>query len=200
MTISYEMGNSLYLNITNRCTNACDFCVRNMHDAVNGEDVLWLEREPDLEMISEDISKREIEKYEEIVACGYGEPMLRHDTLFEVFRWLKQKDASIKTRINTNGHGNLIANYDITPEMQGIVDSLSVSMNAKDAEHYDKICHSIYGFPAFDEMLEFAKKAKLHVPNVTLTVVDILNGEDIEECKKIAHGLGLSFRVRKMID
>jgi TatD family-associated radical SAM protein len=200
MTITYEIGQALYLNITNRCTNDCGFCVRNSHDTVNGIDDLWLDYEPDEEMIFEDISKRDLFQYSEIVFCGYGEPMIRYDTVLEICRRLKQKNKNIKIRINTNGHGNLIAGRDITGEMEGIIDSLSVSMNARNAEEYDKICHSVYEKKAFEEMLDFAKKAKKYVPDVTLTVVDVLSGEDIFECEKTVRGLGLMFRVRKRIE
>jgi TatD family-associated radical SAM protein len=173
--------------------------VRNAYDAVNGKDVLWPDYEPDAEMILDDISKRDIAKYDEIVFCGYGEPMLRYDTVFDVCRQLKQENAGIKIRINTNGHGNLIAGYDITPEMEGLVDAFSVSMNAKDSAQYEEICRPAYGEKTFGEVLLFAKKAKAYVPGVTLTAVGFLRREDILECEKIAHGLGLSFRLRTMI-
>jgi len=200
MAITYELGRALYLNITNRCTNACDFCVRNTYGSVNGKDVLWLDSEPDTDTVLGEISGRDTGKYSEIVFCGYGEPMVRYDTVLEVCRGLKQKDKNTKIRINTNGHGNLIAGFDITPKMEGLVDALSVSMNAKNAAQYEEICHPAYGEKTFGEVLLFATKAKAYVPDVTLTAVGILSREDILECEKIALGLGLAFRLRKMIE
>jgi len=198
--ISYELGGSLYLNITNRCTNDCDFCLRNLRDNANGKDSLWLDADPTTEEILEDLSGRTLEKYDEIVFCGYGEPLARPETALEICRWLKQKDPNLQIRINTNGHGNLIAGRDITPEMEGIVDALSISMNAKDSEQYDKICHSVYGKSAYEKMLEFACAAKPHVPSITLTVVDVIDPEDIAICEKVASILDFSFRVRTMIN
>ena len=36
MTITYEVGNSLYLIITKRCSNRCDFCIRQNGDGAYG--------------------------------------------------------------------------------------------------------------------------------------------------------------------
>ena len=74
MTITYELGSSLYVNITNRCSNACAFCVRNKHDTVNGTDNLWLDREPSVDEIKADFEKRDVSAYDAVVFCGYGEP------------------------------------------------------------------------------------------------------------------------------
>ena len=45
-------------------------------------------------------------------------------------------------------------------------------------------------------MLQFAKKAKEYVPQVILSVVDTISKEDIEECRKIAEDIGVTYRVR----
>ena len=46
MTLTYETGGKLYLNITNRCPCACTFCIRKNDDGAYGSDPLWLEHEP----------------------------------------------------------------------------------------------------------------------------------------------------------
>src|SRR5665647_1254437 len=124
MTITYEVENSLYLNITNRCTNKCTFCVRNNAGGVIYGLNLWLEKEPTVDEVFEDIQKREISKYKEFVFCGYGEPMMRTYDLIEICKKLKDK-YNIPIRINTNGQANLINGNDITPQLEGWVDSIS---------------------------------------------------------------------------
>ena len=136
MTITYELGNSLYVNITNRCSNACTFCVRLEHDGVNGKDSLWLDREPTIDEIKADFETRNLENYNAVVFCGYGEPMERADVVIEIAKWLKAKMPELPIRINTNGQANLIYNRDITPELCGIIDCISISLNAENAQKY----------------------------------------------------------------
>ena len=200
MTITYELGNSLYVNITNRCSNACTFCVRNEHDGVNGKDNLWLDREPDIDEIKADFEKRDFSKYDAVVFCGYGEPMMRADIVIETAKWLKEKYPYIKIRINTNGQANLIYGRDITPELEGVVDTISISLNAENAEKYQKLCISRFGEAAFDGLIEFARLAKRYVPQVVFSVVDIMPQDEIENCRKIAEECGVSFRVREFIE
>ncbi|MCL2838932.1 MAG: TatD family nuclease-associated radical SAM protein [Oscillospiraceae bacterium] len=198
MIITYELGNSLYINMTNRCSNDCEFCVRNLRDDVNGQDNLWLEREPTVDEIMEDISKRDLSKYDEIVFCGFGEPMIRYDDVLNIAARLKASNSPPIIRVNTNGHGNLIAGRDITPELAGKIDVVSISLNAKNAAEYDKVCRSEYSEAAYAAMLDFAKLASKYA-RVILTVVDDMNAGDIEACRKIAKNLGVDFRVRTFI-
>ncbi|MGB9812946.1 MAG: TatD family nuclease-associated radical SAM protein [Thermovenabulum sp.] len=191
--IAYKIGDSLYLNITNRCPNKCSFCIRNFAKGVGGYD-LWLEREPTTKEIIEAI--KEPEKYKEIVFCGYGEPLLRLQVVLDVASYIKNNYPGIPIRINTNGLGNLIHGEDITLQFKGLIDVVSISLNADNAEKYDKICRSDYGEEAFYAVLEFARKCKNYVPKVILTVVE-LPEIDIEKCRKIAEELGVGFRVRK---
>lgn len=199
MTITYELGNSLYVNVTNRCSNDCGFCVRNEHNGVNGKDNLWLEREPSVEEIKADFEKRDLSKYDAVVFCGYGEPMMRTDVVLEVARWLRENNPALKIRVNTNGQANLINKRDITPELEGIFDCVSISLNTDSAEKYQKLCKSEFGEAAYEELQNFARLAKRYVPEVVFSVVDILPKDEIENCRKIAEDCGVSFRVRKFI-
>lgn len=200
MTITYELHNSLYVNITNRCSNACTFCVRNDHDTVNGKDNLWLDREPTVEEIKADFETRNLGKYDAVVFCGYGEPTERFEDLITVAKWLKEKEPGLQIRINTNGHANLIAGRDVTPDLEGVIDCVSISLNAENAEKYQKLCISRYGGEAaFEGLQEFARLAKRYVPEVVFSVVDIMPEEEIEACRKIAEQCGVSFRVRSFI-
>lgn len=197
MTVTYEVGDGLYVNLTNRCTNACEFCIRSVADGTYGE--LWLEREPTKEEILSSILGRELDKYSEIVFCGYGEPMIRLDEILWVCSEVRKVNP-IKTRINTNGQANLIHGRDVTPELEGKIDTVSVSLNASNAKDYDKVCHSDYGESAFDALLDFALRAKKYVPSVMLSVVrGSIPDEDIEECKRIAKELDIKLKIREYI-
>ncbi len=201
MVITYICGNSLYINLTNRCSNACAFCVRDKHDNVNGEDNLWLDREPSVEEIKNDIKRRNLSDYDMVVFCGFGEPMERYDDVILLAKWLKETYNNIKIRINTNGQGNLIAKRDLTPELSGIADIVSISLNTDTAEKYDALCQSEFGIEAFDGLIDFAKKAKKYVPEVIFSVVDhVTSVQEIENCRKIAEDCGVSFRVREYIE
>lgn len=200
MTITYELGNSLYVNITNRCSNACEFCVRSKHDNVNGRDNLWLDREPTLDEIMADFGKRDLSKYDAVVFCGYGEPTERFDDMIEIAKRLKA-DHNITIRVNTNGQANLINGRDVTSELEGAVDVVSISLNAPSAGAYQAVCHSRYGEEAFEAIKDFAAKAKPYVKEVVFSVVDkTMPPEDIERCRRIAESCGVSFRVREYID
>ncbi len=187
--IAYKIRNSLYLNITNRCSNACTFCVRFHTDFVKGYN-LRLSREPDLVELKEAIGNPK--DYDEIVFCGYGEPLLRLDLVKALARWIKDRGGRV--RINTNGQGNLIHGRNILPELKGLVDRFSISLNAPDEETYNKICQP-FQEGAFQAVVEFIREAVRTVPEVTVTVVE-MEGLDIEACKKLASELGARFKVR----
>jgi TatD DNase family protein len=188
--IVYKIRDNLYLNITNRCTNECAFCIRYHSDYVKGYN-LRLSAEPAADDISEAIG--DPSQYREVVFCGYGEPLLRLDLVKNVSAWIKQNNGRV--RINTNGHGNLIQGRNILPELKGIVDSISVSLDAHDEETYNRICRPVFK-NAFNGVLDFIREAKKYIPQVQVTVVT-LEGVDIERCRKIAEDLGVGFKVRE---
>jgi TatD family-associated radical SAM protein len=169
--------------------------VRNNSEGVVDGLNLWLEREPTVDEVLEDISKLEISNYKEFVFCGYGEPMMRTYDLLEIC--IKLKDYyNLPLRINTNGQVNLIIGYDITPLLEGLVDTISISLNAKNKQEYQALCLSDFGETAYEGILDFAVKCKKYIPNVVLSVVDLISGEDIQACEQIAVGIGVNFRVR----
>lgn len=188
--IAYQIRDSLYLNITNRCTNSCLFCIRQKTDFIKGHN-LRLEREPDFQEVIDAIG--DPAKYREVVFCGYGEPLLRLDLVKQVAGWLKRKKARV--RVNTNGHGNLIAGRDIIPELKGLVDEVSISLNAGDQETYDRICPSRFSDKAFAALLDFTKGCLSAGIKTTVTVMD-MPGMDLEGAKKTAKELGVNIRIR----
>ena len=195
-TITYILGNALYVNMTNRCTCDCDFCERNTIDSVGDADSLWLEYEPSQEEVLESIMARDLSQFDELVFCGFGEPTIRLEDLLWVAKRVKEATPLLPIRINTIGHANLLVGKDVTPNLAGIIDVLSVSLNRADKEAYIQQMRPIFGDKAYDGMLEFVKKARQYVPQIVLTVVDLISTEEIEQCRKIAEDLGVSFRVR----
>ena len=187
----------LYINLTNRFTNKCKFCIRYNDSGVGGDD-LWLLHEPDFEEVKKALEENNFRDAEEIVFCGYGEPTIRHDLLVLVAKYIRE-NCNAKIRINSNGHGNRIAGRDITPDYEGIIDEISISLNAKNAKEYHELCICDFGEDGFYELLKFAKCAKEHVKSVILSIVDVLPEEDIEECKKIAEDTGVTLRIRKLV-
>lgn len=190
----YELDGNLYINLTNKCSNACEFCVRNGKDSYYGNE-LWLDKEPSAKDVLEaiDYSKR----YNEVVFCGFGEPTYKLDELIEIAGELKEKNYVV--RLNTNGQGNLIHGYDITTKLAMCVDKINVSLNASDSEKYQKICHSIYGEDAFFALLSFAKLAEEKSIDVNLSIVDCIGEAEVAKCQALADQNGLKLKVRKMI-
>jgi len=188
--IAYVIRNSLYLNITNRCTNSCTFCAKFNDFTVKGHQ-LCLEREPSSAEVLAAIG--DPSAYDEVVFCGYGEPLLRLDLVKDVARFLKQ--SNITVRINTDGQANLVHGRNILPELAGLVDSISVSLNAPDAATYQTVCRSEFGEKGYDALKSFLSEAKQYIPSVTATAVT-LPGIDIDACRKVAEELQVEFRER----
>jgi TatD DNase family protein len=190
-SITYKLGNSLYLNITNRCTNHCDFCIRYKTKTFHAKYPLWLDKEPTTEEILKEIG--DPKKYDEIVFCGYGEPLIRLDTVKEVARTLKS--SKVKMRLDTNGEANLFHGRNILPELKGLIDEISISLNAETPEKYDSMCHSIFKGKAYRAILNFIEEAKKYIPKVTATIVGLPNVNK-KKCEQIAKDLEVGFRVR----
>ncbi len=192
---TYTLGNSLYINVTNRCNAQCVFCKRKEHPVLRGYN-LGMERskEPDAKIYIDEIG--DPKKYSEIVFCGYGEPTIRWEIVKDISKYVKANGG--KTRLNTNGHGNIINKKDITPEMKGLIDVVSISLNTFDPKQYSELV----GLESshFDEMIIFAKKSKSFVEKVVMTIVSI-DEVDIERARKITEEeIGAEFRVREFFE
>ncbi|SVB52534.1 uncharacterized protein METZ01_LOCUS205388, partial [marine metagenome] len=181
-TVSYQIRNSLYLNLTTRCTADCSFCSRLTRPVVQGYN-LKLDREPTAEEVWNSID--DCKKYDEIVFCGYGEPTLRLDTIKKVSK--KIKEAGGKVRLNTNGHGNVINKRNILPELKGLVDSISISLNADTAEGYDRVVRPLPGIRngIYDRVKEFIEESKKYIPEIQATIVTHQEGVDEDKCEEI---------------
>ncbi|MDR3293446.1 MAG: TatD family nuclease-associated radical SAM protein [Clostridiales bacterium] len=192
-TYIYEYGDKLYINLTNVCSNACVFCLRNTSDGVGGES-LWLSREPTAEEVIALLDKKDLDKYREFVFCGFGEPLYAFDRLVEVGAYLKGRGK--KVRLNTNGQGEFIVGAGAALRLVGAVDTVSISLNASDAEKYQEVCCCAFGKAGYDAMLRFAKECKDAGLRVILSVVDTIGTDEIERCKAIANGIGVTLRIR----
>ena len=196
MTITYPVTTGLYVNITNRCPCACTFCVRNKKDYVFESDSLWLDREPTVQEICDSLDTWDLSKYEEVVFCGFGEPTERLYDLLEVAKYIKSK-SDIKIRINTNGLADLIWKQSTAPKLKGVIDAVSISLNATNKEDYLEVVRPKFGIESFDAMLQFTKDCTEYVPSVMMTVVDVVTTkEEQEKCREICESVGAIFRVR----
>ena len=192
-TYTYRLGNKIYVNLTNRCSNDCEFCVRRT-DAFR--DIgLWLEHEPSAEEVIN--SFEDLDSAEEVVFCGYGEPMYRLDVMCEVADYLKSKGK--RTRVNTNGQAALICGEGVPEKLGGRIDTVNVSLNAADAKAYQALCHSEFGEKAFYALLDFAKECKKYVPRVVLSIVDVAGESELEKARAIADALGVELRIRTYV-
>ena len=198
MTVTYEVGSGLYINLTNRCTNRCSFCIRNNGEGAYGSDSLWLEREPTVDEVLKSVESRDMTKYREVVFCGYGEPSYRLFDMVEIAQELKRRYGK-SVRVNTNGHASLITGKEVA-EAFSVFDSVSISLNAPNAEKYNEICHPVYKNSAFDAVVEFAENVKKYVQSVSFSVVrEFLSEEELEACRAISLALDIPLRVRNYI-
>ena len=196
--IIYTYGGSAYMNITNKCPCNCIFCIRSNGDGLGSAESLWLKGDPSIEEIKAEIDNFDFSPYKEVVFCGYGEPTQALDNLIEAARYLKEKH-SLKIRLNSNGLSDLINGKPTAHLLEGIVDSISISLNAHNSETYQKVTRSKFGEKAYPALLEFAKECKKYIPSVKFTVVDVITEDEIAECRKIADEMEIPLRVREWI-
>ena len=193
-SVGYSLRGNRYLNITNRCTLRCAFCPKfNDNWRVADYDLRLRGTEPTADEILAAVG--DPDDYDEVVFCGMGEPTLRLYTLLEVASRLRGKVARV--RLNTDGLANLVYGRDITPDFEGILQALSVSLNAQDEETYNRHCRPLLP-GAYNGVLDFVRCAREFVPEITLTAIDGLPGVDIAACREIADDLGVGFRRRAL--
>ncbi len=188
--IVYKLKNSLYLNITIRCNADCVFCDRRGEAIVKGHN-LKIDREPTADEVIEAIG--DPRRYDEIVFCGYGEPTIRLDVIKDVARRVKEKGGRV--RLNTDGHGNVINHRDIVPELVGLVDSVSISLNSIDPQQYGELMR-LDGERYHGAMVEFAKECKKHIPEVVMTVVGLDDIDASAAREYVQMEIGVDFKVR----
>jgi TatD DNase family protein len=193
--VAYSLHGNCYLNITNRCTLRCGFCPKFRGNwTVQGYN-LHLRHEPTVNEIVEAVGNPR--RYREVVFCGLGEPTLRLYDALEAAAELRQRGTA-RLRLNTDGLASLVYGRDVTPDLEGLIDALSISLNAQDEDTYNRYCRPILP-GAYRAMLDFADRARDFVPDVTLTAIDGLEGVDIAACEAVARRLHVKFR-RRVLD
>lgn len=195
----YINGNKLYLNITNRCNCSCDFCISKFTDTMYGTNLKYKFKEPSSAEIIDLLKNISLDDYLEIVFCGFGEPLMRFDTLLEVVKYIKETDKSVSIRINTNGLADLDNDIDTMSVLSPYIDSVSISLNAQTPEIYNLYVKPKYNFKqAYTTVLKTIKKSVDLGLNTTATVVygSKLDKIDLNKCEQIARDLGATFKVR----
>ena len=200
MVILYEVHKGLYVNMTNKCPCSCTFCLRQTRNEMEGSGSLWLEREPTVEEVKAEFSKFDMDKYEEVVFCGFGEPTERLYDLLEVAAFVKEKYGK-KTRINTNGLADLIHKKNTAPMFDGLIDIVSISLNTPNKERYLELTRSKFGIESFDAMIKFAENVKHYVKEVVLsTVSTTLSEVEEKDCADICKNIGVTYRISPFED
>ncbi len=203
MTLSYEVGENLYINITNQCSCNCTFCIRKNDDGAYGSDPLWLEHEPSMAEMQENLKQRDLSRYQELVFCGYGEPTMRLDFACELAEWIKSTYPGVCLRLNTNGLADIYS-----PSQKGsaanlvsaVFDKVSVSLNGGDAETYLRVTNPKHcPENAYATMLRFAQSCKQNGLDTCFTVVDVISPDEIKLAQEVADTLGIPLHVRNYI-
>jgi len=192
-TIVYEAHGNLYINLTNRCTADCVFCIRKTSDGVYGYN-LRLSGEPSEAEIIQELQSLDLRQFKEAVFTGFGEPTCRFDTVLGITQWLHRQ--GIPVRLDTNGHAALInPGRNIVAELKAAgLAAVSVSLNAESEEKYNRLCKPLFE-GAYRALLDFTKEAVRAGIKTRMTVVE-QPGIDIGECESMATGLGATFKVR----
>ena len=195
MTILYDYEDSLYVNLTNKCPCACVFCIRKETDHVGNSDSLWLDHEPTVEEVKKEFKNFDLNKYEEIVFCGYGEPLVRINEVVEVAKYIRSI-SNIKIRVNTNGLSDLIHNKKTAQMLKNNIDAVSISLNAPNKVKYNEVTKPKFGEKSYEALLDFATDCKKYIKEVNFSVVDEINEKEIQESKELAESMNIPLRVR----
>lgn len=201
-TYAYILNGNMYINLTNLCTNDCIFCIRSLNDTVSGSNLNLSNENIKTEDVISQIKEKMTPEVKEIVFCGYGEPLLRLDNLKEVAAFIKETYPNLVVRINTNGQANVVYQKNIIPEIKGLIDGISISLNSDNAKQYQELSQSKFGEKVFEEIKTFAKLCQEAGIDTSLSIVtgykdNVIN---VENCQKIADSLGVKLRVREWLD
>ena len=199
---AYYLGNSMYINVTNLCTNECVFCIKSATDSVGGVNLVLKEEDFSHKDIIREIKETFIDNTKEIVFCGYGEPLIKLDIVKNVAKFIKQNYPDVQVRVNSNGHGNLIHKRNIVPELIGLIDKISISLNAENSELYQELSKSSYDAETvYQAVKDFISECVKNGIDTTATIVTGYGDYkiDVEKCKKITEELGAKFRIREWL-
>ena len=195
-SIVYDYFGGLYINLTNKCPNACRFCIRNFTDSLGDADSLVLDKDPSVEEVKAELRQWDVSRYDEVVFCGYGEPTERLKDLLELAAFIKASWGK-PVRINTNGLADLIWGEETAPWLKGKIDMVSISLNEADRDKYYDLCTPRFGRESYDAILKYIQDVKQYVPQVTVSVVSsAISRESLDKCRAKAAELGVEFKMR----
>ena len=195
-SIVYDYFGGLYINLTNKCPNACRFCIRNFTDSLGDADSLVLDKDPSVEEVKAELRQWDVSRYDEVVFCGYGEPTERLKDLLELAAFIKASWGK-PVRINTNGLADLIWGEETAPWLKGKIDMVSISLNEADRDKYYDLCMPRFGRESYDAILKYIQDVKQYVPQVTVSVVSsAISRESLDKCCAKAAELGVEFKMR----
>ncbi|MBE6029438.1 MAG: radical SAM protein [Clostridiales bacterium] len=196
MSIVYDYFGGLYINLTNKCPNACEFCIRNFTDSLGDADSLVLKEDPTIDEVKKELESWDVRRYDEVVFCGYGEPTERLPELLELARHIKAKYGR-QIRLNTNGLADLIWGRPTAPDLKGVIDAVSISLNEADAQKYLDLCHPRFGLQSYDAIIKYIEDVKNYVPYVAVSVVThAISADSLQRCREKAEELGVVFKMR----
>ena len=196
MSIVYDYFGGLYINLTNKCPNACEFCIRNFTDSLGDADSLVLKEDPTIDEVKKELESWDVRRYDEVVFCGYGEPTERLPELLELARHIKAKYGR-QIRLNTNGLADLIWGRPTAPDLKGVIDAVSISLNEADAQKYLDLCHPRFGLQSYDAIIKYIEDVKNYVPYVAVSVVThAISADSLQCCRQKAEELGVVFKMR----
>lgn len=197
----YLLENKIYINLTNSCTNNCVFCIRDIKEDVVGADLFLNNENVKSSDVISQLEKLKDNLSSEIIFCGYGEPMLKLDIIKEVAMYLKEKYPNIILRVNTNGHANLVYKRNVLPELKGLIDKFSVSLNGENEQVYNELSKPNIE-NAYQGVKDFISEAVKQGFDTTATIVTGYKNYkvDIQKCIEITNNLGAKFRERPWIE
>jgi len=201
-TYAYLLDNNMYINLTNLCTNDCIFCIRSLNEKVAGSDLNLNSENVSYDDVISQIKEKMTPEIKEIVFCGYGEPLLKFELIKKIAAFIKETYPQLPTRINTNGQANVIYKKNIVPELKGLIDKISISLNSDNAKQYQELSKSKFGESAYEEIKTFAKLCSQAGIETSLSIVTGFQNNliDVHNCQKIAKELGAELRIREWLD
>ena len=199
--LAYLLDGKVYINLTNSCTNDCVFCIRSIKEDVVGANLFLNTENVKAEDVIAQLEAMRDKLSSEIIFCGYGEPMLKLEVIKQVAKYIKEKYPNTVLRINTNGHANLVYKRNVLPELKGLIDKFSVSLNGENEEVYNELSQPhIEG--AYEGVKEFIALAVKEGFGTTATIVTGYKKYkvDMPKCIEITKELGANFRERPWIE
>jgi TatD DNase family protein len=212
--VAYQIRDSIYVNLTNRCTLACTFCHKFIDFTVAGHYLNLRGYRPTADEavlasriaaergaatrsdLDTPVSDRRLTDVDEVAFVGFGEPTTRLDVLIDAARQLRDDWGVKRVRLDTDGLVNLRQGRDVIPQLAEVFDAVTVSVNAPDAATYAELCPGPFGESGWQAALDFLEGCvDAGIPWVQGSVVGVPE-LDIDACCSAIERTGARFRER----